>query len=51
MDCGREGESIRILFKLVELIGREKLRFDLERRVPPVDSSELSEGDRACVKT
>lgn len=48
MDGRREGESARILFKLVELSGREKLRFDLDLRVPPVDNSEFSDGERPC---
>jgi hypothetical protein len=32
----------------VELRGLEKLRFDLDRRLPPAESSELREGDLAC---
>jgi hypothetical protein len=35
----------------VELRGLEKLRFDLEGRLPPAESSELREGDLACGTT
>ena len=48
----RDGESAANRFRLLELNGREKLRFDLDRRLPPLaETSELSEGDLACGTT
>lgn len=41
----REGASICSPFVLARLRGREKLNAGLGRRVPPVEISELIEGD------